>query len=303
MLSTIGCGLLVLAYLARFDEVLSGAARHVAVHGIPGGLAATTLQNFIEFMDQSVFEGAGFGAGDFPLLLQIGAFLGYVLSLFRFAPESLKKCRSALAYMWVSALVTAGGIHLFKGLIARPRPYDVLKGSVAFHPWFEVYTAKMFAFGRGSFPSGHTASVMTLWSAVMVFRWRFPKRRFGLWLLAMLCFLASFAMAFARVAHGDHWPTDTLGSIGFTLAVCTLVAPMMLGTGAFSEPSTQQDQVVDRPTDVLLWWTALWLVLGAFYLAVKLTLVGNPLLGTAAFFVSFGGGYGVSVARTRSTRT
>lgn len=294
--------MLGLAFAARFDPALSVQALAL-VGKTPGAVACdracVLLQNINEFMDRSLFEGGGFGAGDLPILIQIGAFLLYGTSFARSAPAAVRRHRGTFAYVWISAVITAAGVHLFKGLVARPRPYEVAQGAVTFHAWFDLHMPHFFAFGRGSFPSGHTAGAATLWALVMIARQRYPKRWIGNTLLAAGCFVFTVAMAFSRVAHGDHWPTDTLAAMVLAVLVAWRVGQVMLPTATHLSKGRGDAERVWWHLRVLFWWCALWLTMGVFYLAVKLSLTGAPLLGTAAFLASFGGGYGVGLARAR----
>jgi len=84
---------------------------------------------------------------------------------------------------------------MMKALIRRPRPAN---GATA--RW--VPTA--------SFPSGHvvrTLVTLTLWIGPMAHQ--FPSRRAAS-IVGGLAFLS--LMSLARVASGEHWPSDVLGS-------------------------------------------------------------------------------------------
>lgn len=302
-------GLLGLLLATRYDVIWSRAAQELAAASptdarvsrlFLGNGAPMALQSFLNVMDRSLFEGSPLGASDVPLLLQIAAFFAYLWTFRSQASHSMKRWRPAWAYMWVTALVTAAGVHLCKGLVARPRPYAVFGGMAPFLSWFDVQSPQFFAFGKGSFPSGHTAMVMTLWTTVLILRRQYPQRLLlrGAW--ALLCLVLAGAMAFSRVARGDHWPTDTLASIGFTWVVCHSLAAMMLPLPVSKGPRARETRTDPAwHLSVLLLWCGLWVTCGLSYLAVKLTLTGSPALGAVVFVASFGGGYGVSVARTR----
>lgn len=258
---------------------------------------------FLSFMDRSLFEGEAFGAGDIPILIQITALILYSLSFYSRAPGSLRRLRPGLAYVWVSALATAALVHLFKGIIARPRPYEVAQGVSAFHFWYDLRMPKLFAFAKGSFPSGHTAGAATLWSLVSFAGWLYPKRRMATSFLAFLSIVFCFVMGFSRVAHGDHWPTDTMAAIFCSFFVASLLGNWMLNGPApeGSLPSGSKEVLFDLA--MLFWSCAVWLTIGALYLALKLFALGDLFWGIAALIAFMGGVYGTSLARVRSLRS
>lgn len=258
---------------------------------------------FLSFMDRSLFEGEAFGAGDIPILIQIAALVLYSFSFFSRAPDSLRRLRPGLAYVWVSALATAALVHLFKGIVARPRPYEVAQGVSAFHFWYDLRMPKLFAFAKGSFPSGHTAGAATLWSLVTFAGWLYPNRRMVVSVLALLSIFFCFVMGFSRVAHGDHWPTDTMAAIFCSFFVASMLGNMMLKSSASEASLHKGSKEVLFDLAILFWSCAVWLTVGALYLALKLFAHGDVFWGIAALIAFFGGIYGTSLARVRSLRS
>ena len=244
-------GLAALGFLAPFDRALSTA-----------GLRFGADEAFLAFMDQSLFKGQRFGAGDFPLLVHLLSFFLYALTYGPYAPAWLRSHRSALAFLWMGGALTGVGVHLFKGLMGRPRPHEVLEGLVAYRHWFDLHWPLQFAFLKGSFPSGHTASMMGLWGALLWFRHAQPQKVWAFRLSAGACLLLGTVMAFARVAQGAHWPTDTLASMGMAVSVSTLLVPPLL------QREKGEEVGLFRHFELLLTGLAVWLVLGMGYLAV-----------------------------------
>ena len=297
-----------LAYAGKFDQSLSALAMGIAnpvdsARDVASALDQQEFSSFLSFMDRSLFEGEAFGAGDIPIILQIAALLLYGTSFARRAPKRLKDLRPGLAYIWVSALATAALVHLFKGIIARPRPYEVAQGLSSFHMWYDLHMPRFFAFAKGSFPSGHTAGAATLWSLVLVFGWLYPKGRLALGLLAGISTIFCLSMGFSRVAHGDHWPTDTLAAIVLAFFVATMLSKMMLASPKAAASTAQRTAGVLLDVAILFWCCGVWLTIGALYLALKLFANGDLILGAAALLAFLGGVYGTSLARVRGLRS
>jgi membrane-associated phospholipid phosphatase len=271
--------------------------------GQPAAWDRQGFELFLSFMDRSMFEGEAFGAGDIPILIQIGALVLYSLSFFSRAPGSLRRLRPGLAYVWVSALATAALVHLFKGIVARPRPYEVAQGVSAFHFWYDLRMPKLFAFAKGSFPSGHTAGAATLWSLVTFAGWLYPNRRIAVSALAFLSIVFCFVMGFSRVAHGDHWPTDTMAAILCSFFVASMLGNLMLKSSVQDASFLKPSKEVLFDLAILFWSCAVWLTVGAFYLGLKLFAHGDLFWGIAALIAFVGGIYGTSLARVRSLRS
>ena len=99
-----------------------------------------------------------------------------------------------LGYWLLALALTAAMVHLLKWAVDRPRPYQVYQ---ALH--------KMVPAGQGSFPSGHTAEVFTLWWAMW---WSgISKKWLGLWGVWALF------IAYTRMTFGAHYPSDIVGGI------------------------------------------------------------------------------------------
>ncbi len=90
---------------------------------------------------------------------------------------------------WLGIWIAAGMAGWLKGLLNRPRPFEVIGG---------MGTASL---EKGlSFPSGHATLAFALAAAVGL-RWpRWRAVSFGL----------AAAVALSRVALGLHWPSDLL---------------------------------------------------------------------------------------------
>lgn len=200
----LGLGLGILLVLAPYDQAITEY------------LAGQDYKTFARFMDVSVFEGEGFGGSDFPLLLLIGLLLVYLFSFFRL-PKAWQPYHRHLEYVVISGAITALlAVHTLKWLTGRPRPRWVWEQGLPFNDWFE-FGVYFIAEGkyRGSFPSGHTATVLLLVPLVYVFFWfaRKPPARTGAYLFALFVFVFSALMAVSRSMLGAHWITDGTFSI------------------------------------------------------------------------------------------
>ncbi|MET0089595.1 MAG: phosphatase PAP2 family protein [Candidatus Thiodiazotropha sp.] len=127
--------------------------------------------------------------------------LTLLLPLYRYRP---KLVLSAL----LAGLIAAFWEHLFKGTLALPRPVLVLGQ--------EQITQLGPVLKRGSFPSGHTATLFALLGSL--FLWLDHK---ALLRLFPLIFIIACLAALSRIAVGAHWPMDILfgAAIGWLSAM------------------------------------------------------------------------------------
>ncbi len=187
-----------LLLLSPFDQTLSLYLSQA--HYLP--------LSIVHFMNQSVFEGQGLGASDLPVFVQM-----VCLGLWLFS-KSQGRVMKRLTFLNLNGLFLAINVHLIKGLAARPRPTDVFNHGAGFVPFYRSWTFD--GWGHGSFPSGHTASMMGLIAiAYLVPRGRGP----------LICLLValSLLMAYARIAVQAHWPSDTLASLLLAWGTCDLL--------------------------------------------------------------------------------
>ncbi len=173
---------------------------------------------FADFMDRSIFEGEGFGGSDIGVIFQIAALFVYLWIEWLNKRQKLMSLRPHFG-LFVFTSLTAGLllVHTTKFVLGRARPYMVDgTGRIPFTEWYEV--GPLFFVGKwsaGSFPSGHTASIVLLLGVAYVILFRFGRetRRPLAYLIGttILCF--SVAMALARVISFQHWLSDTFASI------------------------------------------------------------------------------------------
>ncbi len=128
---------------------------------------------------------------------------------------------SALA---LAVAVSEVGIGLFKGLVARPRPPDVLVHVTGF-----------------SFPSGHaTAGAVTALALVIVLLPPGPAR----WRWEVRAVLFVLAMALSRTYLGAHWLSDAVAGTLFGTAAVLVSVVVVIGLRNrlrprwFPEPAT-----------------------------------------------------------------
>jgi membrane-associated phospholipid phosphatase len=138
----------------------------------------------------------------------------------------------------VSGLLAALIVQLFKAGLNLHRPVLVLGN--------ETVTILGPVLKQGSFPSGHTATLFTLFGSMILWLRFTPLRK----LLPLLIMLSTLA-ALSRCVVGAHWPVDIL--IGATIGwVSAMVASCL--TRSFS------------PSQGTVSWLGRWLTLCAIYL-------------------------------------
>jgi undecaprenyl-diphosphatase len=108
-----------------------------------------------------------------------------------------KQRAEAVLVIVILALVTAGS-ELVKQLVARPRP-----------PGFDnTYLGAVY-----SYPSGHVLEAITIYGIIAVLVWRSSLPRIVRIGVPVLFTAIIILVAIARVAVGEHYPSDVLASI------------------------------------------------------------------------------------------
>jgi undecaprenyl-diphosphatase len=183
-----------LAFVAALAALVAFVYLGVSVSlAAPGGLDASLRDTLMTALTadpaQSVIEALNaLGSFEGGLILTVGV-CGLLLGLRRPGPAV------AIGSVWL-----ADGLStLAKELLQRPRPPGAIVDAAAGDLW--------------SYPSGHVVRAMALvavlaWLATSRWTW---NRRMLLALAGGL--LAGFVMGIARIASGDHWPTDVLGGL------------------------------------------------------------------------------------------
>ncbi len=199
------CAVGVMGLLTPFDFE---GSRWIWEHRHPG---------FGHWTDRTFFEDKAVGLSDLASLFLLVSLGLYAWSGRARAPAWLQRERPFLSFIVLAAL--AGGLGLVHGLkwmIGRARPYEVWMGDWPFTEWHRFgphFITEGVYFG--SFPSGHTASVVTLIMIAYVL-YAHPGLRRGqvwAWLWGAVAVALSVAMAVGRVMTASHWLTDCLGTI------------------------------------------------------------------------------------------
>ncbi|MEE8397216.1 MAG: phosphatase PAP2 family protein [bacterium] len=176
---------------------------------------------WVDFMRQSVFGGQWPGASDLPFTIVLASFVLYFASRRRAAPAWLVRWRPALGYLFVSSIAMGlAFVHPVKWMVGRARPWDVLgRRFLPFSPWYALGPHFVLeASGRGSFPSGHVATVVLPMALayLLMFDPASPRRwRLAGVALAVFSLADGLAMTAANAISQAHWVSDGVGAIGF----------------------------------------------------------------------------------------
>ena len=204
--------------LVSFVTILFFQPLTVFDANIASYLSAHTTPQFADFMSRSLFDGDAMGGGD---VVTLAAIIALVMACF--LPGRFNQMAKDAAIFAGAAVVLGGAVvHPLKQLTDRPRPSqtDVSTVGIIGHTKDKIEVRA----SRTSFPSGHTATMMGLATvAVMIStspRLR-GRRKLSVYVASTAIVTAgAVAMGAARVARGDHWPTDVAASIvlGWTVA-------------------------------------------------------------------------------------
>ncbi|PLX44183.1 MAG: hypothetical protein C0609_06250 [Deltaproteobacteria bacterium] len=191
-------------------------------------LRAHSIVGFREFMAQTIFEGDPPGGGDPVVIFIIISLLLYIIGNLRKAPEVIRRWRPFYGFILATSLTgSVVMVRLLKFFIGRARPRLVFgEAGLPFTNWYEIGPQAITkSFYHGSFPSGHTASVMCLVCLLYIYSVRngrkereWVKRFF----LAIPILAYAALMALARTMSYAHWATDCLFSIVAVWAIAHL---------------------------------------------------------------------------------
>ena len=182
------------------------------------------IQWIDDFLGRTLFEGEGIGGSDFAIIFLAVVVVLYIHAWRKPDIRKLQAWRPYLGFIVSSGLVcSVYMVHSLKWVMGRARPRLVIKKGMAFTEWFEFgphYVTE--GIYRGSFPSGHTAAVLSLltlaYALVACHSRNMTQRAAGvMWGSASIAYC--FFMAIGRSMSLGHWLSDCLFSIfmGWTL--------------------------------------------------------------------------------------
>ena len=207
----------LLILLLVLTTLVSGAA--ALFERFPGDVRlAGALQEFDAAPWEETMETVSFLVGGTHM-----AFLGLVVALWL-----LLHRRKAEVYTALAATMALGMIHLFKGLIDRPRPPDDLV-----FVWQD--------FGGSGFPSGHAFSALVLFGLLYFLAPTLVSGAKTVRFVRGACVLLIPLTGLSRIWLGAHWPSDVMGGFLFGGSVLTLLVHFHRQQSAGEElsPTTQ----------------------------------------------------------------
>ena len=180
------------------------------------------------WMGRTMFEGKLPGASDPPVLFLLASFILYFRSWSSQASQGLIRWRPFLGFIVTTALAgSLGAVHSLKWVIGRARPYEVWGQNWPFSEWYE-FGPHFINEGiyRGSFPSGHSAVILSL--LTLSYIWfngggNRPRARSLAISWGVIVIILTVVMGIGRAISASHWLTDSLGMILPTWAVLHLL--------------------------------------------------------------------------------
>lgn len=134
-----------------------------------------------------------------------------------------KKSRN-IVILWILMAGVGLSVQVGKRTFIRQRPVEV-----AYYPETGY-----------SFPSGHLATVMTLYGLLAYWLVRGRRRIRNRWLVGLSAFSLILVVGFSRIYLGVHFLSDVLG--GYLLGACWLIVGIVLTEWQQSNPSANMTQ-------------------------------------------------------------
>ena len=180
------------------------------------------------WMGRTMFEGKLPGASDPAIIFLLASLVVYVRSWSVHASQRLIRWRPFLGFIVTTALAgSLGVVHSLKWVIGRARPYEVWGENWPFSEWYEFgphfITEGIY---RGSFPSGHSAVILSLLTLSYIWFNQNPghsRLRIMAIIWGLIVILMTGLMGIGRAVSASHWLTDSLGMILPTWAVLHLI--------------------------------------------------------------------------------
>lgn len=207
---------------------------------------------FTKFMDSSFFEGKSFGGGDFATLYMIVCGVLYLAAWLPLPANRLMRYRPELGFVISSSLITTVFVvHGCKWTIGRARPTQVLwNGQLPFSSWFELGPYNLLdGFFNGSFPSGHTATLVIFLTLAysIAFHGQGDRYRLGRAIGIMTIGLA-YLMAIARCMNRSHFITDGMAVIPINWLIIHCLYFTILHIPRQQAIQAEQGQIKGMPT-------------------------------------------------------
>lgn len=286
-------------------------------------LRENRLDWFKDWMSDSIFEGEMLGGSDLPVIAIIVAGILYLLAwlplitypkirnslsfLIKWIDsrpvfkQRLNQWRPQLGLILMSSLCIAIFVNASKWVTGRARPKYVWEKGMDYSDWYQ-FGSYFIADGsfRGSFPSGHTATVISLMGLAYVLF--FNTRKVWVKSLGVLTFCFTIAssvlMLLARSMSNAHWVSDSVMSVFAGWLIVHVIYFWLLKVPEQVEFYQERQQAMPLPFLYEMQYTFLILLIGlgimasiiglrALYLQNCPWLVGISPLGAAMIIFSF----------------
>lgn len=206
---------------------------------LPLGIYAkeNPIDFLVGFFNLSIFLDNVLGLADIVVFFVLGALALYIASFFSWGAR-FKSIRDYCGYIFSTSFAMAISlIHAVKWALSRTRPYDVFPDHLqTFTHWFVpgAYTLDV-GFNKGSFPSGHVATMSVL---IALFFLMPTARKWNLfrWSYIVIVVAMAMLMGWYRMMYGSHWFTDNLASLMLSIMLSYFFYHFIF----FPSPETRQ---------------------------------------------------------------
>lgn len=173
-------------------------------------LRSLSSEIWVDVANRSIFEGDALGLSDISIFIFIAALIRFIFSFLVQHQMPSLQLRIRLNFLLISVISYTALVHLIKGVLGRRRPFQFVSDPqlIDVQSFLSPVNWTLDGWGKGSFPSGHTATMVCLFSLLA-----FAKNSLHRFVVFSVILILIVLMAMARIASQSHWLSDTIGSV------------------------------------------------------------------------------------------